>query len=66
MHENSAQIILKDIEKAYGSRKILDGINMEICPGDFICIYGKGERLRRYKIAYLFQNFALVEKMTVK
>lgn len=33
MHENSAQIILKDIEKAYGSRKILDGINMEICPG---------------------------------
>ena len=41
MHENSAQIILKDIEKAYGSRKILDGISMEICPGDFICIYGK-------------------------
>lgn len=66
MRENSAQIILKDIEKAYGSRKILDGINMEICPGDFICIYGKSERLRRYKIAYLFQNFALVEKMTVK
>lgn len=62
MHENSAQIILKDIEKAYGSRKIMDGINMEICPGDFICIYGKSERLRRYKIAYLFQNFALVEK----
>ena len=61
MHENSAQIILKDIEKAYGSRKI-----MEICPGDFICIYGKSERLRRYKIAYMFQNFALVEKMTVK
>ena len=26
----------------------------------------KSERLRRYKIAYLFQNFALVEKMTVK
>ena len=47
MHENSAQIILKDIEKAYGSRKILDGINMEICPGDFICIYGKSERLRK-------------------
>lgn len=103
MHENSAQIILKDIEKAYGSRKILDGISMEIYPGDFICIYGKSgggkstllniigtletydagtlrcfsvndpvknrrksERLRRYKIAYLFQNFALVEKMTVK
>lgn len=41
MHENSAQIILKDIEKAYGSRKILDGISMEIYPGDFICIYGK-------------------------
>ena len=41
MHENSAKIILKDIKKAYGSRKILDGINMEICPGDFICIYGK-------------------------
>lgn len=39
---------------------------MEICPGDFICIYGKSERLRRYKIAYMFQNFALVEKMTVK
>mgnify|MGYP000759887961 CR=1 FL=1 len=103
MHENSAQIILKDIEKAYGSKKILDGISMEIYPGEFICIYGKSgggkstllnimgtletydsgtlrcfsvndpvknrrksERLRRYKIAYLFQNFALVEKMTVK
>lgn len=103
MHENSAQIILKDIEKSYGSRKILDGISMEIYPGDFICIYGKSgggkstllnimgtletydagtlrcfsiddpvkdqrksERLRRYKIAYLFQNFALVEKLTVK
>lgn len=26
----------------------------------------KSERLRRYRIAYLFQNFALVEKMTVK
>lgn len=34
MHENSAQIILKDIEKAYGSRKILDGISMEIYPAE--------------------------------
>lgn len=36
----------------------------------FMNVHGKrllkSERLRRYKIAYLFQNFALVEKMTVK
>ena len=103
MRTNTAQITLKDITKNYGSRRILDGINMEISQGDFICIFGKsgggkstllnimgtletydvgavrcfsiddpvknsrkGAELRRYKIAYLFQNFALVDRMTVK
>lgn len=103
MRTNTAQIVLKDITKKYGNRIILDGINMEIYKGDFICIFGKsgggkstllnimgtletydggavrcfsiddpvknsrkGGDLRRHKIAYLFQNFALVDTMTVK
>lgn len=103
MRTDPTQIILKDIRKNYGSRRILDGVSMEISQGDFICIFGKsgggkstllnimgtletydggtvrcfsidepirnsrkGEELRRHKIAYLFQNFALVDRMTVR
>lgn len=103
MRDGSAQIVLNNIVKKYGERTILDSVNMEIYPGEFVCIFGKSgggkstllniigtldtydqgtlscfsikdpiksekksEMLRREKVAYLFQNFALVERMTVE
>ncbi len=94
---------MTELSKQYGSHTILDQVNLEVYPGDLICIFGASgggkstllnimgtledyqaghlecfnkldpvqrektsELLRRTKIAYLFQNFALVDNMTVK
>lgn len=102
-NERKLQIVLRDVSKKFGNHRILENINLDICQGEFVCIFGKsgggkttllniigtledydsgrvfcfseqdpvenkkiGEILRREKIAYLFQNFALVEKMTVE
>ena len=98
-----AQISLKNINKTYGDHTILNNVNLDIYPKDFITIFGKSGSgkstllnilgtledydrgsirsfgysdpykdknksmiLRRERIAYLFQNFALVDNMTVK
>lgn len=98
-----AQISLKNINKTYGDHTILNNVNLDIYPKDFISIFGKSGSgkstllnilgtledydsgsirsfgysdpykdknksmiLRRERIAYLFQNFALVDNMTVK
>ena len=100
---NEVQISLKNVNKSFGAHHVLNGVNIDINKGDFICIFGKSgggkttllnilgtletydngemrsfekldpikkkkecELLRRNNIAYLFQNFALVEKMTVE
>ena len=102
-NERKPQIVLRDVSKKFGNHRVLENINLDICQGEFVCIFGKsgggkttllniigtledydsgrvfcfskqdpvknkkiGEILRREKIAYLFQNFALVEKMTVE
>ena len=94
---------MTELSKQYGSHTILDQVNLEVYPGELICIFGASgggkstllniigtledyhegrlecfnkldpvqsektsELLRRTKIAYLFQNFALVDNMTVK
>lgn len=95
-------ISLKNINKSFGTNKILNDFNLEIQKGESIAILGDSgsgkstllniigmlddfdsgalivagnknlkpsskdaEKLRRYEIGYIFQNFALVNNMTV-
>ncbi|AFS77143.1 putative macrolide export ATP-binding/permease protein [Gottschalkia acidurici 9a] len=95
-------ISLKNINKSFGSNKILDNFNLEIEKGEFIAIVGESgsgkstllniigmlddfdsgelivsgnknlkssskdaEKLRRHEIGYIFQNFALIDNVTV-
>ena len=96
-------ITLKNINKAYGEKRLFDNFNLAIEPGEFLAVMGpsgcgkstllnivgllegfeSGEliidgdsnitpnskqalKILRYKISYLFQNFALIEDESVE
>lgn len=31
---------LQDVKKSYGTTQILDGVNFNVCPGEFVCVVG--------------------------